>query len=921
MSAEIITWNGTDGDWSSADNWLIGGAAAGRVPADGDIAELTAGAVAFPTGETFSGTVNLSGTATLGHSTTHWTALTSGALNVSGSALFDFKSNRLYLGSGAGNSHSTTVTNGEFRYAAGSTSEGENGGIYLGLNGGTARFTVSGAGVVNIGASGTDSYVRIGAGEGGNGTFTVTNGGKATFQTGSIYVGHASGTGALVFESGTVDFNLTERTLRIGSESGGTGTMEIKTGAVVTMTGNDVHVGYGAGAQGTITQTGGTFTVGAWLNIGENGTGTYNISGGTLDANGHLVVGRRGTGKMTISGSGVVDAQGVFVGYFPSLAGNSTLTVSGTGKLTGTTLVVGGNIHGHEDVGSSTNTSTVSVQGGTVSFTAESSIARAFTNSRAVVGVMDVSGGEVTFSSALNVAYGSGATGTMNVSGGTVNLKGHTRIGNDGGTGKLSIAGGNTTFTANLSVGHNGNSTGTLEIKDGANITLDCNDLYVGHNGTATGTVTQTGGTVSGRAWINIGEYGTGTYNISGGSLRTSQPLSVGRRGNGNMTVSGTAQVTVTNELVVGYFPKMSGDSTLTIDLATGGSVTANSLIIAKNADGGSNTPGTSLLLVKNGTLTVKGTGDSHIGQFAGATGKLEIQGGSVNFEGANTYVGNGSGAVAELLLKGGTLNASSGDFILANGGANVKMTVDGGTYNQNGKGNFRVFGSSTEYNNGKGTLIELKSGTIDALWLSIGQGGTSGGLSTVDMTGGELKVGNNLRVGFDVTKANFNASGGNVTVGGTLVLAEYAQGDGSQLNIIGSGSTWSAGTINLTSYGVVNLTAGALGSGGDAPVAAVSTLVSRGNATVNSAVNVDMAGYVYSGVAFISDTRQTLVDAVGTLSWNPSSVEITGPWLLDTSVTGEVALVIDDDQVAGATAGGYAYGDLGESGWLKITG
>ncbi|MDO4571068.1 MAG: PEP-CTERM sorting domain-containing protein, partial [Planctomycetia bacterium] len=465
---------------------------------------------------------------------------------------------------------------------------------------------------------------------------------------------------------------------------------------------------------------------------------------------------------------------------------------------------------------------------------------------------------------------------------------------------------------------------GEMTIADTAALELGAGMVFFGLGGTH--SLTMAGGKLAVTNTAGFGytdDHGTGgssTASFSGGNASFGTTyIGYGVGSTGNVTISGADTVVSFGGFAFGA----SGTGTLEV---SDGTVTLAGGNVGTSAGSGA-------LKVSGGSVTLNG--EVNVGNGAGSTGTLEISGGSVTFASASRIGYNGGTATISLLAKTydggddppvvvpGVLYAPSADFIIGQGNSNAKMIVDGGTYNQNGKGNFVIVGADKSYNDGQGTLLELRSGTIDTLWLSLGQAYDVGGLVTMNMTGGDLKVGSgSLRIGWNGTKADFNAHGGNVTVGGTLLLAGIDAAAGSQLNIYGSGSTWSAGTIDLTSRGVVNFNAGALEFSGGTPNAAVSTLVSTGNTTVAAQVNADMTGYVYSGVAFLSSVpRQTLVDATGTLSWNPSSVEITGPWMLDTSVTGEVALVIDDDQVAGATAGGYAYGDLGESGWLKITG
>jgi hypothetical protein len=152
------------------------------------------------------------------------------------------------------------------------------------------------------------------------------------------------------------------------------------------------HIGSNVGAQGTVNQTGGTFEVRRHeLVIGDTGTGVYNISAGTL---------------RTLDG-----AHDMLVGHWDN--SNGTLAVSGTGAVeVGANLVVGnGNPDAAAQVGSPE------------------------------VGVVNQSGGSVRVTQNLLLAQQSDATGTYNLSGGTLDMTGGA-IRKGAGTAAFNFTGG-----------------------------------------------------------------------------------------------------------------------------------------------------------------------------------------------------------------------------------------------------------------------------------------------------------------------------------------------------------------------------------------------------------------------------------------------------------------------------------------------
>lgn len=167
-------------------------------------------------------------------------------------------------------------------------------------------------------------------------------------------------------------------------------------------------------------------------------------------------------------------------------------------------------------------------------------------------GTLNLSGGTLT-SVDLRVASASGGTGSVNFSGGALNLSGVLYLG-DGGTGTLTQTVGVLT-AANAIVGASG--TGTLTATGGQ---LDITNLTVGGAGQGTLTVSgpatlQTATTIIGN---DAGSNGTAT--LSGTTWTNSGNLTVGSAGSGTLTVEDGASLTV--------------DGSLTLTGASGGSGT-----------------------------------------------------------------------------------------------------------------------------------------------------------------------------------------------------------------------------------------------------------------------------------------------------------------------------------------------------------
>ncbi len=179
---------------------------------------------------------------------------------------------------------------------------------------------------------------------------TTTNNGYARFSsandgavidsavTGTTYrleFGRKAAAGTLAINSGG---SITINQFRIGAyQSSDSGTVEIDGGAL-TINGGNHGIGYVG--SGIVNLKSGTFDSTDDLIVGRGGTanGTLNVSGGALTTVDQITVGGRsisntntgGTGLFTLSGGSADIGTALKIGN----GGNGTLTVSGSGDLT-----------------------------------------------------------------------------------------------------------------------------------------------------------------------------------------------------------------------------------------------------------------------------------------------------------------------------------------------------------------------------------------------------------------------------------------------------------------------------------------------------------------------------------------------------------------------------------------------------------
>ncbi len=462
----------------------------------------------------------------------------------------------------------------------------------------------SGTGTYNL-ATGTLTAGATYVGYYGTGFFNqgVNGSDGGTYMTGNLYVGGGPDlTGLYSAGKGTGTYNLARGRLTvygIGSiGNGGTGTFNQSGGSVSV--GSGLTIGENGGT-GTYSQTGGSVTltgVTGDLTIGASGgTGTYSLTGGTLNVGGTIYVGYDGTGALNQSTGNLTTV--VSVGDQASGLGTYTMTGGQVGAVTvgnaatgrmvsssfqegGRFYQSGGTVLWGADVGAQTgSTGHYEMTGGTIS-------GGDVTVGDSGTGTFNQSGSAAVYLEALWVGYGSGSSGTYNLSGNTVLAvnpfgNGIERIGRQG-TAVFNQSGGTHTVYAHtdsssgiaagdaLELGSMAGGSGTYNLSGG---TLNVSavtpaggptvkgSLIVGGNGyttatpAGTGVFNQTGGAANISGDLIIGNNGgTGTYNLTGGSLSAANIVNNGTfsysggsvtgnfQNNGHVTVTGGTALT-----------------------------------------------------------------------------------------------------------------------------------------------------------------------------------------------------------------------------------------------------------------------------------------------------------------------------------------------------------------------------------------
>ena len=565
--------------------------------------------------------------------------------------------------------------------------------------------------------------------------------------------------------------------------------------ADISVTPNDIVVQNGS----RLDQTAGTAGTsgGAWMFVGQdNSAGTYNLANtgaagsgitgfaqgsGSLNATGNLNVGAAGDNR---TGTVRVNTSGTLAVSNELLIGDS-LNSTGNFSLESGTMTVNNKI----TVGNNRGTGTVTMSGGTftVSGTADNVIGR-----DKGTGVVTQSGGVVEFNHNAYIANGNNqsdpTSGTYNLSAGVLNVKREFVIGREGA-----------------------NATGTLNMTGGTITKTGDEKFLVGHNN-AKGFVVQSGGTISANNELYIGNENSGaqgTYTLSGtGALNVANEVVVGREsGTGILNVDGGTMTTTGNGNM--YVGRRNGTGTL--------NQTAGVISVIKEFGVGTRDDGkigTGTYNLSGGSIAV--ANNFFVGKEQGSSGALNMTGGTMSTS-DKLMIGHNQ-ATGVVTQSGGTVNVQNEVFV---GNENSVSSV--GTYTLSGAG---VLNVGNEFivgrDNGTGTF-NLNGGTVNAAKISGGTGSSTvnfnGGVVKAKRDESNLienlDVANVQSSGIKVDSNGFNVSTSQVLTGtGGLEKSGAGQLTLSGANTYAGTTTVAAGALRIEKTGlnaIVDATANTL--------------------------------------------------------------------------------------------------------------
>jgi T5SS/PEP-CTERM-associated repeat protein len=269
-----------------------------------------------------------------------------------------------------------------------------------------------------------------------------------------------------------------------------------------------------------------------------------------------------------------------------------------------------------------------------------------------------------------------GATGFMNMSGGSLDVSSLFSIGHDvGTTGTVSVVGGQITVTNDdLRIGDSGYGSLTL-----SNCTLLSTNINIARDALSVGQLNvQNGAAVVVSNNVSIGRFdgSTGTVFVAGGRLSMpGQKLYAGQEGNGQLTISNGLVEADTilvaggdTNTATGLFTMGGGQLALSSGLSVGAPLLSTGQIsIAAGAIFVTNGSASASVSVPNGTLTLNGGSIATDSLWlTNSTGTVVFNGGVLNTR--NTTVANGAAFVVGNGITPATLYLNGGTHSFANG-------------------------------------------------------------------------------------------------------------------------------------------------------------------------------------------------------------------------------------------------------------
>ncbi len=714
-----------------------------------------------------------------------------------------------------------------------------------------------------VGGAGTSfiaSSIPIWGGYGGSGVVTIRNNATASITSALeiAYTNIAGTSGTLNVQSGaqlTVagDINL--------AAAGGNAVGVIAvTDGILTQTSGSLTIGSASGtATATLTinnatGSGGTFTSGTGA-ITVNQNGVINLNAGTFNANGNITL-NGGSFQYTAgvfnlaNGKNLTAQNGASVNITPnhSIPGGSTFTIQSGSSLSGA-----GYIDVGDDADGNTNLTTLIVGGSGSSFTASGIPYWGASGGSGVVTIRNNATASITSAVEIARSNTAGTSGTLNVqSGAQLTIAGYINLAADGGNavGAITVTDGTLTQTSGgtLTIGSaSGTGTATLTINNatgsGGAFTSSTGGITVNQNG----VINLNAGTFNANANITLVggsfQYTGGAFNLAAGKNLTAQNDATVSITNGysipggsTFTIQSGSSLSSAGYLDVGDTAS-TGTATLSVR-GTGSSFTASG-IPYWGANGGSGV----VTIRNNATASINSAVEIARSTTAGTSGTVNVQSGAqLTIAGYINLAADGGNAVGAITVTDGTLTQTSGSLTMGSGSGTGTATLtinngtrSGGTFTSGG-------GAITVNHNG---VINLSAGIFNANGNITFNGGS------FQYTGGSFNLGSGKNLaaqnGAAVNIANGVGNGYTIPGGSTFTIQSGSSLSSSGYIDIGNSASTNPATLIVGGAGT-SFTATGIPFWGAFGGSSVVTI--RNNATASISSEVDIAVSNIGGTA-----------------------------------------------------------------------
>jgi fibronectin-binding autotransporter adhesin len=611
-----------------------------------------------------------------------------------------------------------------------------------------------------------------------------------------------------------------------------------------------------------------------------------NTSGNTLTIGaGGLTIDAANTSTITISGTGPVVVGGSQTwSNNTSLPLNISAGINGNASAGTITLNVSGptNISGPIGDGTAGGTLSLTVLGGTTTLLSPNT----YTGTTNISSGSLIVGASGSLSSSTAVIVGSSATAVFNQSSQTIATL--------NGNGPLLLNG-----TA-LTVSNGGSFNGAIGSGGSGSLTVSAGTLILGGSNTYTGATTVTSGilTVTGNELSATGSYNVGTTDANNCTVNLNNGSSIAVASGNTIQVGSTGAGFGLEILNVAGNVNNSGtlyagrDALVNINSGGVWNQSGGISVVGNGGYGSVMTVNTGAIFNYNGSSAIALNDVS--GSNAAGSSTLAVAGGTFNTTQAFTETNGAGGGIATIILSsGGTLGLSANISQLITGtgstGANTKPLQlgngSGGVINTNGF-NTSIASAIINISGQAGALTITGGGTVTLTGANNYSGGTS-------IIGGTLLAGavNTLspNSAFNVAGGTLDVSGYNQSIAGLTVAPGATLNLGFGNVLTDTGAVSYGGTLNLLNISNTTITSSNL------PYELMSYNNSAGRSGTFTAVNGVPSGDVlsYSLVAgelvLTSAGPNSLIwnnsgGGDGT-TWNASSSQLN--WLNGTTPTG----------------------------------